>query len=54
MIEVIMEAAVNAMFREGYAVSSGCPFAPFACGVAGGMCALCNRHNVVLQHEIAK
>ena len=51
-IEVIMEAAVNAIFREGYAVSSGWPFAPFGCGVAGGMCALCNKHSVVLPSRV--
>ena len=47
MIEVITAAARKAMFRDGYALSSvlGCPFAE---GIDGGMCARCNRHNVVL------
>ena len=48
MIDVIIDAAVNAMFRDGYAVSSGCPFVPFVCGAAGGIWALCSRHSVVL------
>jgi len=47
MMEVIAAAARNAIFRDGYAFSSGlgCPFAE---GTDGGICARCNRHNVVL------
>lgn len=46
MIEVIAAAALNAIFRDGYAFSSG--RAPFVEGMDGGICARCNKHNVVL------
>lgn len=47
MMEVIAAAARKAIFRDGYAFSSGlgCPSVE---GIDGGMCARCNRHNVVL------
>ena len=42
-----MPAAWKAIVRDGYAMSTfSCSFG-FA--VAGGICARCNRHNVVLQ-----
>ena len=42
-----MPAAWKAMVREGYAASSGYVL-PWL--VAGGMCALCRRHSVVLDY----
>ena len=49
MIEVIMPAAWNAIVLDGYAMSMWSWFVP---EVAGGMWALCSRHNVVL-HNIS-
>jgi len=44
-MDVIMQAAWKAMVRDGYAISST---RPFEADVAGGICALCKRHKVVL------
>lgn len=49
MMEVIMPAAWKAMFLDGYAWSVGYPLScPLDSCVAGGICALCKRHSVVL------
>ena len=47
MMEVIAAAALNAIFREGYAFSSG-PGIPFSDDTVGGIWARCNKHSVVL------
>lgn len=47
-MDVIMQAAWKAMVRDGYAISS----TRYEADEAGGICALCKRHKVVLPTSV--
>ena len=50
MMDVIIAAAWYAIFRDGYALASPNPSKLLAFGEpAGGICARCRRHRVVLR-----